>query len=47
MLGRALSDMGLKFDLMLTSAHKRAILSLKYVRETYAHSATTPCEIMT
>jgi len=47
MVGRALTEMGLKFDLMLTSAHKRAILSLKNVRETYAHAATTPCEIMT
>ena len=38
--------MGIKFDLMLTSPHKRAILSLKNVRETYADSEGTPCEVM-
>ena len=47
MVGARLSEMGIKFDLMLTSAHKRAVLSLKNVRETYAHTATTPCEIFT
>ena len=39
--------MGIKFDAMLTSASKRAILTLKYLRETYVHSETTPCEVMT
>ena len=46
-VGTRLSEMGIKFDLMLTSAHKRAILSLKHVRETYVHSQNIPCQIMT
>ena len=43
MAGTRLSEMGIKFDVMLTSAHKRAILSLKNLRETYVHSDDTPC----
>ena len=31
-VGIRLSEMGIKFDLMLTSPHKRAILSLKNLR---------------
>ena len=46
-VGTRLSEMGIKFDLMLTSCHKRALLSLKNVRETYIHTETTPCEVMT
>ena len=41
--GKSLTEMGIKFDLMVTSAHKRAILTLKHVRDNYVHSATTPC----
>ena len=33
-VGEALKQMGIKIDKMLTSPHKRAILSAKYVRET-------------
>ena len=33
--GARLSDLGFTFDLMLTSAHKRAVLSLKNVRDTF------------
>ena len=47
MVGTRMTEMGLNFDLMLTSAHKRAIQSLKNVRETYANSQSTPCEILT
>ena len=46
-VGTRLTEMGLRFDLMLTSAHKRAVLSLKNVRETYAFTSETPCEVMT
>ena len=37
--------MDLKIDLMMTSCQKRAIQSLKNVREKYTHAAETPCEI--
>lgn len=47
MVGAKLTEMGIRFDMMLTSAHKRAILSLKNVRETYQFSESTPCAIMT
>ena len=42
--------MGIKFDVMLTSAHKRAIMSLKHVRKTFLGSqeeTASPCEVMT
>ena len=47
MVGAKLTEMGIRFDMMLTSAHKRAILSLKNVRETYQFAESTPCGIMT
>ena len=45
-IGERLTQLGIKIDLMITSAHKRAILSLKNVRDTYALPQPT-CEIMT
>ena len=45
--GQRLSEMGIKFDFMLTSAHKRAVLSLKHVRENLADAQSIPCYIMT
>ena len=45
-VGERLSEIGIKFDLMLTSAHKRAVLSLKNVMETYS-LPHPPCEIFT
>ena len=45
-VGTRFSEMGLKFDLMITSCHKRAILSLKHVRETYLEAAAVPCKVM-
>ena len=47
MVGQRLSEMGIQLDMMLTSAMKRAILSLKYVREGYQNAANTPCGILT
>ena len=46
-IGQRFSELGIRFDLMLTSAHKRAIQSLKLVRETYANSNEIPCQLMT
>ena len=45
-VGTKLTEMGLNFDLMLCGAQKRAVQSLKYVRETLVSAATTPCEIL-
>ena len=45
-VGERLAQLGIKIDLMLTSAHKRAILSLKNVRDTYT-LPHPPCEVMT
>ena len=47
MLGTRLSELGLSFDLMLTSPQKRAILSMKHLRDTYTNAAEIPCKIMT
>lgn len=45
--GQRLAEMGIKFDFMLTSAHKRAVLSLKHVRENLPDARSIPCYIMT
>ena len=46
MLGAKLKEIGLKIDHMYTSAHKRAVLSLKNVREAM-DAKNIPCSIMT
>lgn len=47
--GARMRELGFEFDLMLTSAHKRAVLSLKHVRDTFKSTASSlpPCAIMT
>ena len=44
-VGARLAQLGIKVDLMLTSAQKRAILSLKHLRDTYDRAV--PCQIFT
>ena len=47
--GARMRELGFEFDLMLTSAQKRAILSLKHVRDAFksAEGILPPCAVMT